>query len=68
MTRNATPAAKTLIALGVTALLVSCVSPPGSYPDPNGPRNGAGFLVDPQSGVTLPGTGDSGGGGGGGGM
>ena len=54
--------------LGATAFLAGCASPPGSYPDPNGPRNAAGFLVDPHSGLSLPGTGDSGGGGGGGGM
>ena len=62
MARYATP----LLMLGVMALLVGCVAPRGSYPDPNGPRNTAGFLVDPKSGIPLPGTGDSGGGGGGG--
>jgi hypothetical protein len=64
MARYATP----LLVLGVIAVLAGCAVPRGSYPDPSGPRNAAGFLVDPQSGLPLPGTGDSGGGGGGGGM
>jgi hypothetical protein len=45
-----------LLALGAIALLLTgCVSPPGTYPDPNGPRNGDGLLVDPQTGLVLPG-------------
>jgi hypothetical protein len=36
------------------------VSRPGTYVDPSGPRNGDGLLVDPQSGVPLPGQSDSG--------
>jgi hypothetical protein len=50
--------------LVLTGLLLSgCVSPRGTYPDPNGPRSGTGFLVDPHTGLTLPGQPDSGGGG-----
>jgi hypothetical protein len=45
-----------LLALGATALLLAgCVSQPGTYPDPYGPRDGNGLLVDPQTGVVLPG-------------
>jgi hypothetical protein len=42
-------------------LLAGCgvVSRAGSYPDPNGPRNGDGRLVDPRTGITLPGQSDS---------
>lgn len=45
-------------------LLAGCgiVSPPGTYPDPNGPRNGMGLLVDPRTGVVLPGQPEGGGG------
>jgi hypothetical protein len=50
-----------LSALGASLLLLSgCVSAPGTYPDPNGPRNGEGLLVDPQTGVALPGQSDQG--------
>jgi hypothetical protein len=43
------------------ALLVSgCVSPTGTYPNPNGPRNGNGVLVDPQTGIVLPGESEGG--------
>jgi hypothetical protein len=49
------------LALCATALLLAgCVSAPGTYPDPNGPRNGDGLLVDPQTGVVLPGQPDVG--------
>jgi hypothetical protein len=34
----------------------------GTYPNPNGPRNGDGALVDPKTGVTLPGQAEGGGG------
>jgi hypothetical protein len=45
-----------LLALGAAALLLAgCVSRPGTYPDPYGPRDGNGLLVDPQTGVVLPG-------------
>jgi hypothetical protein len=48
--------------LGLSAILLAgCVSPPGTYPDPSGPRNGDGFLVDPRTGVTLPGQPEAGG-------
>jgi|SRR5580658_1877130 hypothetical protein len=50
-----------LLALGATALLLAgCVSAPGTYPDPNGPRDGDGLLVDPQTGIVLPGQSDVG--------
>jgi hypothetical protein len=50
-----------LAMLGTMALLAGCVSAPGTYPDPNGPRNGMGLLVDPQTGVVLPGQSQGGG-------
>jgi hypothetical protein len=51
-----------LLILGATALLLcGCVSAPGTYPDPNGPRDGDGFLVDPHTGIELPGQPDGGG-------
>ena len=46
----------------VGLLLAGCGPPPGPRPDPNGPRSGTGFLVDPQTGITLPGQPDNGGG------
>jgi hypothetical protein len=50
-----------LLALGLTALLLAgCTSPPGTYPDYNGPRNGDGFLIDPHTGLELPGQADPG--------
>jgi hypothetical protein len=52
---------KTIVALllGATALLLTgcIISAPGTYPDPKGPRDAKGFLVDPQTGIELPGTG-----------
>ena len=54
-----------LAALGAALLFLNACglgSPPGTYPDPNGPRNGDGFLVDPKTGVTLPGQPEGGGG------
>jgi len=36
------------------------VSRPGTYVDRSGPRDGDGLLVDPQTGVPLPGQSDSG--------
>ena len=43
-----------LVVLGVSAsLLTACA--PGLPPDPNGPRNGNGQLVDPRTGISLPG-------------
>ena len=45
--------------LGAAALLLAgCVSAPGTYPDPNGPRDSKGRLVDPKTGLALPGQGD----------
>ncbi len=38
--------------------LVGCAAPTvtaGAYPDPQGPRNGVGALVDPRTGIALPG-------------
>jgi hypothetical protein len=50
-----------VLALGMAAFVLGgCVSPPGTYPDQNGPRNGDGVLVDPHTGVTLPGQYDGG--------
>ena len=40
--------------LGLSALLLAACAP-GPPPDPNGPRNGKGQLVDPQTGISLPG-------------
>jgi hypothetical protein len=52
-----------LAMLGAIALvLAGCISAPGTYPDPNGPRNGMGLLVDPLTGVVLPGQSQGGGG------
>ncbi len=46
-----------VLALGATALLLAgCYAGPGY--DSHGPRNGAGMLVDPKTGVPLPGQGD----------
>jgi hypothetical protein len=53
-----------ITALGAALLVVAgcaAVSPVGSYPNPDGPRNGTGFLVDPKTGVTLPGQPEAGG-------
>jgi hypothetical protein len=52
-----------LAMLGATALLLAgcIVSAPGTYPDPNGPRNSMGMLIDPQTGVVLPGQSEGGG-------
>jgi hypothetical protein len=44
-----------LAASACLLLLAGCVSAPGTYPDPNGPRNGDGQLVDPRTGISLPG-------------
>jgi len=50
-----------VLALVLTALLAAgCASPPGTYPDYNGPRNGDGFPIDPRSGLELPGQADPG--------
>jgi hypothetical protein len=50
-----------LLALVLTALLAAgCAAPPGTYPDYNGPRNGGGFLIDPRTGLELPGQADPG--------
>jgi hypothetical protein len=50
-----------LVALVLTALLAAgCAAPPGTYPDYDGPRNGDGFLIDPQTGLELPGQADPG--------
>jgi hypothetical protein len=49
-----------ILVLGFTAVLVAGCSTPGTYPDYNGPRNGDGFLIDPRTGLELPGQGDPG--------
>ncbi len=41
-------------------LLAACGNPPLTYDDPNGPRNGDGLLVDPRTGISLPGQADPG--------
>jgi hypothetical protein len=66
MAGNGTRGAMMLVVLVAAAVLSGCISRPGTYPDPNGPRNGAGLLVDQQSGLPIPGSADTGGGGGGG--
>jgi len=48
------------LVLGVAVLLLVGCSPPGTYPDPNGARNGDGFLVNPRTGTELPGQADPG--------
>lgn len=63
MTAKPSPWRTKLLLLGATGLLLaSCGwgSPPGTYPDPNGPRNGEGLLVDPVTGISLPGQADPG--------
>jgi hypothetical protein len=55
MARPPTVRAMTVSIVVATLLLAGCISQPGTYPDPNGPRNGAGFLIDPNTGVELPG-------------
>ena len=49
-----------VLVLGLTALLVAGCSAPGAYPDYHGPRNGDGVLVDPRTGLELPGQADPG--------
>jgi hypothetical protein len=41
-------------------LLAGCISAPGTYPDPNGARDAKDHLVDPRTGILLPGQGDDG--------
>ena len=63
MTRRATRKRTIVSTLGATGLLLagcSIISAPGTYPDPNGPRNAKGHLVDPQTGILLPGQRDDG--------
>jgi hypothetical protein len=51
------------VLLVATALLLGgcgIISKPGTYPDPNGPRNAKGALVDPKTGILLPGLCDDG--------
>ena len=48
-----------VLALGAAALLLaSCYT--GPAPDPYGPRSGDGLLVDPRTGIMLPGQDDLG--------
>jgi hypothetical protein len=46
--------ASLLWVLGLSALLLAACAP-GPPPDRNGPRNGDGQLVDPRTGISLPG-------------
>jgi hypothetical protein len=61
MAKKSRLVATTVSPLGAALLLTGCVSAPGTYPSSYGPRNGAGFLVDPQTGLELPGQPDIGG-------
>jgi hypothetical protein len=61
MTRRASPSLRMALMLGAVALLLAgcgIVSAPGTYPDPNGPRDPKGRLVDPKTGIPLPGQGE----------
>jgi hypothetical protein len=59
MTGRALRRATMMIMLGATAFLVAgCISEPGTYPDPTGPRDPKGRLVDPRTGIPLPGQGE----------
>jgi hypothetical protein len=50
-----------VLMLGASVILLAgCVSAPGTYPDPSGPRDAKGHLVDPRTGILLPGQGDDG--------
>jgi len=49
-----------LAAMGLGVLLLAGCSATGTYPDPWGPRNGEGLLVDPQTGIPLGGQADPG--------
>jgi|SRR5580658_1642922 hypothetical protein len=61
MTASAMRRRMMVLVLGASVLLLGgCVSPPGTYPDPNGPRDAKGHLVDPQTGLLLPGENDGG--------
>jgi hypothetical protein len=61
MTASAMRRRTLVLVLGASVLLLSgCVSAPGTYPDPNGPRDAKGRLVDPQTGLLLPGQGEDG--------
>jgi hypothetical protein len=62
MARGSVKRAATVALCVATLLCAGCslISPPGSYPSADGPRNGDGFLVDPHTGVELPGQADPG--------
>jgi hypothetical protein len=63
MTGRAQRSGTMVIVLGAAALLLggcNIISKPGTYPDPNGPRNAKGALVDPKTGLLLPGLCDDG--------
>jgi hypothetical protein len=47
--------------LATILLLAGCASPNGTYSNQYGPRNGDAMLVDPHTGVALPGQSDPGG-------
>ena len=59
MTSRASRSSTIAVMLGALALLLAgCISAPGTYPDPNGPRDPKGRLVDPKTGIPLPGQGE----------
>jgi hypothetical protein len=63
MAKRAGRVAQIAFLLGAGVLLLGgcgIVSKPGTYPDPNGPRNAKGALVDPKTGILLPGLCDDG--------
>ena len=59
MARKSTLCRVTMLA--TILLLAGCASPHGTYSNPYGPRNGDAMLVDPYTGVVLPGQSDPGG-------
>jgi hypothetical protein len=60
MARRRKLRATTALVLGAALLLLAGCSPPGTYPDQYGPRSADGFLVDPHTGIVLPGQPDHG--------
>jgi hypothetical protein len=63
MTGRVRCTATIVLMLSASALLLGgcgIVSKPGTYPDPTGPRNAKGALVDPKTGLLLPGFCDDG--------
>jgi hypothetical protein len=60
MARGSLSRAAIMLFVCLTGLLLVGCNALGSYPDPNGPRDGDGLLVDPQTGISLPGQFDGG--------